>query len=55
MLTAWRDFNDALRTIDFLHRHIDQVFDDRSGVPYRGKREKKTRWKEYRQIVKRKM
>ncbi len=38
MLTAWRDFNDALRTIDFLHRHIDQVFDDRSGVPYRAVR-----------------
>jgi HSP20 family protein len=38
MLTAWRDFNDALRTIDLLHRHIDQVFDDRSGVTYRSYR-----------------
>jgi HSP20 family protein len=38
MLTAWRDFNDALRTIDLLHRHIDHVFDDRSGVAYRSSR-----------------
>jgi HSP20 family protein len=30
MLTGWRDFNEALRTIDFLNRHIDYVFDDRS-------------------------
>ncbi|HEX3770436.1 MAG TPA: Hsp20/alpha crystallin family protein [Polyangiaceae bacterium] len=27
MLTGWRSFNDALRTIDFLNRHIDVVFD----------------------------
>ena len=27
MLTGWRDFDDALRTLDYLHRHIDQVFD----------------------------
>jgi HSP20 family protein len=30
MLTGWRDFNEALRTIDFLNRHIDYVFDDRA-------------------------
>jgi HSP20 family protein len=36
MLTAWRDFNDALRTIDLLHRHIDQAFDERPAVAYRG-------------------
>ena len=38
MLTGWRNFDEALRTIDLLHQHIDQVFDDRSGVParYRG-------------------
>jgi HSP20 family protein len=30
MLTGWRDFNEALRTIDFFNRHIDYVFDDRS-------------------------
>src|SRR5262249_49848552 len=28
MFTGFRDFNDALRTIDFLHRQIDSVFDD---------------------------
>ena len=28
MLTGWRNFNEALRTIDFLNRHIDYVFDD---------------------------
>jgi HSP20 family protein len=28
MLTGWRSFNEALRTIDFLNRHIDYVFDD---------------------------
>jgi HSP20 family protein len=27
MLTGWRNFNEALRTIDFLNRHIDYVFD----------------------------
>jgi HSP20 family protein len=27
MLTGWRNFNDALRTIDFLNRHIDYVFE----------------------------
>jgi len=32
MLTGWRDFDEALRTIDRLHRHIDHVFDDRSGT-----------------------
>jgi HSP20 family protein len=40
MLTGWRDFNEALRTIDFLNRHIDYVFDDRSVVnrgPARGR------------------
>ena len=32
-------FNDALRTIDLLHRNLDQVFDERSGVVYhRGRR-----------------
>jgi HSP20 family protein len=30
MLTGWRDFDDALRTLDRLHRHIDVVFDDRA-------------------------
>ena len=34
MLTGWRNFNEALRTIDFLNRHIDYVFDDGS-VPAR--------------------
>jgi HSP20 family protein len=28
MLTGWRSFNEAIRTIDFLNRHIDYVFDD---------------------------
>jgi HSP20 family protein len=28
MVTGWRSFNEALRTIDFLNRHIDYVFDD---------------------------
>jgi HSP20 family protein len=28
MLTGWRDFNEALRTMDFLNRHIDYVFDE---------------------------
>jgi HSP20 family protein len=28
MFTGFRDFSDALRTIDFLHRQIDHVFDD---------------------------
>jgi HSP20 family protein len=27
MVTGWRSFNEALRTIDFLNRHIDYVFD----------------------------
>jgi HSP20 family protein len=31
MLTGWRDFDEALRSIDWLHRHIDVVFDDRIG------------------------
>jgi len=34
MLTGWRDFDEALRTIDRLHRHIDHVFDDRAGVSH---------------------
>jgi HSP20 family protein len=42
MLTGWRDFNDALRTIDFLHRQVDHVFDDRAlasaGRPYAQRR-----------------
>jgi len=25
MMVGWRDFNDALRTIDFLHRQVDPV------------------------------
>lgn len=28
MLTGWRDFNEALRTLDVLQRHIDHAFDD---------------------------
>jgi HSP20 family protein len=32
MLTGWREFDHALKTIDFLHRHIDYVFDDRVAV-----------------------
>src|SRR3974390_3624112 len=38
MLTGWRDFDEALRTIDLLHQHIDHVFDDPPAVParYRG-------------------
>jgi HSP20 family protein len=28
MLTGWRDFNDTLRTLDLLHRHIDRAFED---------------------------
>ncbi len=32
MLTGWIDFDDAIRTIDRLHRHIDHVFDDRAGA-----------------------
>lgn len=32
MLTGWRDFDEALRTIDWLHRHIDHVFDDQAGA-----------------------
>ncbi len=28
MLTGWREFNDAMRTIDFIHRQFDHVFDD---------------------------
>jgi HSP20 family protein len=38
MLTGWRNFDEALRTIDLLHQHIDQVFDDRAvgAARYRG-------------------
>jgi HSP20 family protein len=32
MLTGWRNFDEALRTIDQLHRHIDHVFDDQAFV-----------------------
>lgn len=32
MLTGWRDFDEALRTINRLHRHIDFVFDDRAAA-----------------------
>ena len=28
MLTGWREFDDAIRTIDFIHRQFDHVFDD---------------------------
>jgi HSP20 family protein len=28
MLTGWRDFDDTLRTLDLLHRHIDRAFED---------------------------
>jgi HSP20 family protein len=33
MLTGWRDFNDTLRTLDLLHRHIDRAFEDWAGLP----------------------
>ncbi len=28
MMVGWRDFNDAMRTLDFLHRQIDSVHGD---------------------------
>jgi HSP20 family protein len=28
MLTGWRDFNEAFRTIDFIHRQFDHAFVD---------------------------
>ncbi len=31
MLTGWRDFDDTLRTLDLLHRHIDRAFEDWGG------------------------
>lgn len=31
MLTGWRDFDEALKSINRLHRHIDVVFDNRIG------------------------
>ena len=43
MLTSWRNFNEALHTIDFLNRHIDYVFDDRS-VPSRSPERPRVAW-----------
>jgi HSP20 family protein len=43
MLTTWRNFNEALHTIDFLNRHIDYVFDDRA-LPSRSPERARTAW-----------
>jgi HSP20 family protein len=43
MLTSWRNFNEALHTIDFLNRHIDYVFDDRA-VPSRSPERPRVAW-----------
>jgi HSP20 family protein len=43
MLTSWRNFNEALHTIDFLNRHIDYVFDDRA-VPGRSPERARIAW-----------
>jgi HSP20 family protein len=43
MLTGWRDFNDALRTFDLLHRQIDGVFDDWAAVS-QGRGHRRAAW-----------
>jgi HSP20 family protein len=43
MLTSWRNFNEALHTIDFLNRHIDYVFDDRA-APSRSPERPRIAW-----------
>jgi HSP20 family protein len=43
MLTGWRDFDEAFRTIDRLHRHIDHVFEDQAAAG-RGRGWRRATW-----------
>jgi HSP20 family protein len=44
MLTGWRNFEEAFRTINFLHRHFDDAFYDRLLVPARELPRRRLAW-----------